>query len=147
MMEKDVVTTKEFVFQLVEHYDRISTDGAKYSFHATEEIGDIGRQMGWLEEIDILYKDRWIERRNAARIVHEFLRIVMKEPDEMDWKPVHDLRDLYDCKACAKHVAQVCLKGIMEPKDSNRFQLLMGISRDEMNEIFSRMFDVTKRKR
>lgn len=56
----------------------------------------------------------FLDRKNAARITHEFLRTVCKEKDEMDWSAAKRLKDLYDCHTCVNHVAQIYVKGIME---------------------------------
>lgn len=112
---------------------------------SVDEIMESGRDAGWLEEQDILWKDRMIERRNAARIIHEFLRLKCGETDENDWRKAEKLTDLYDCKACAKHVAQVYLKGIMPAKDKKRFQLLQKVDEDELAEFIYRMFNKNER--
>lgn len=110
-----------------------------------ENMLEYGWDKGWLEEQDILWKERFIERRNAARIIHEFLRIQCSEADEDNWKEAEKLTDLYHCKVCAKHVAQVYLKGIMPAKEVKRFQLLQKIDMSEAEEIVSRMFNREKR--
>lgn len=131
------VTVEQFVYVIAFRY-RLDCDG--------EDIWTHGRKNGWLEEQDFLWKDRFIERRNAARIVHEFLRIECGEQDEDDWKDAKKLTDLYDCKVCAKHVAQVYIKKIMPAKEEKRFQLLTKITEEEMVEIINRMVDINKRR-
>ncbi|MBQ0001151.1 MAG: hypothetical protein KBT01_06405 [Clostridiales bacterium] len=97
-----------------------------------------GRQRGWLEEQDQLYKDFPIERRNAARILHEFLRIEKQLPDERDWGLAKKLEDLYHCRACAKHVAQVVVRGLIPPQSDKRFGLLGHMTYEEMQAVFER---------
>ena len=75
---------------------------------------DYGYQIGWLEDIDISHCNEPLQRKNAARILHEFMRIELKEMDEDDFSPAKKLRDLYDCRICVKYVMQVYTKGIME---------------------------------
>lgn len=74
---------------------------------------DYGYQIGWLEDMDVTHCDEPLQRKSAARILHEFMRIELKEADEEDISPAKKLRDLYDCRICAKHVMQVYTKGIM----------------------------------
>lgn len=56
-----------------------------------------------------------IKRSEAAKLVHEYIRDVLKEPDEDSIHGAAVLKDLYDCHVCANHIAQVYLKGIMTP--------------------------------
>lgn len=56
-----------------------------------------------------------ITKKQAAIIIHEYLKRVLKEEDEKDTKKALELKDLYDCRICVKHIEQVYLKGIMDP--------------------------------
>lgn len=76
---------------------------------------EYGRQRGWLEPQDLLEAEKPLIRRQAARILHEFLRKECGEADEADWGSAGKLADLYDCRVCVNHVAQVYAKGIMGP--------------------------------
>lgn len=80
----------------------------------TSDYMDYGYQTGWLEDMDVTHCKEPLQRKNAARILHEFMRLELREPDEDDISPAKKLRDLYDCRICAKHVMQVYAKGIME---------------------------------
>ena len=55
-----------------------------------------------------------LDRRGAARITHLFIRDVfgIKDLDNID--PAEILRDLYDCRVCVNHIAQIYLRGIMD---------------------------------
>lgn len=136
------MTVEQFIVCMWRSY--IADTNAAYDFDA-EQILQYGWDKGWLEEQDVLWRDRFIERRNAARIVHEFLRLQCEEKDERDFRRAEILTDLYDCRACAKHVAQVYLKGIMPSKEEKRFQLLQKIEKNEANNIIIRMFDAKRR--
>lgn len=57
-------------------------------------------------------------RQNVARLIHEKLLLVYKEGDEQDISAASVLKDLYDCRTCVNHVAQVFLKGIMRPGET-----------------------------
>lgn len=85
-----------------------------------EEYQDVyirGRRSGWLEAEDELYPDRDISRKNVARILHMYLLKVRMVPDLPDISRASALKDLYDCRICANHVAQVYLRGIMNAKN------------------------------
>ena len=85
-----------------------------------EEYSDVyirGRRSGWLEAEDELYPDRDISRKNVARILHMYLLKVRLVPDLPDISRASALKDLYDCRICANHVAQVYLRGIMNAKN------------------------------
>lgn len=129
------VTTLTFLAGMLEIMRDLKMDPA-------EDIWLYGRKRGWLEEQDQLWKDRMIEKRHAARIVHEFLRIEGKEKDERDIKKARQLEDLYHCRVCANHIAQVFVKGIMQARTEKRFGLLDPISETEMEMIFLRMKEI-----
>lgn len=139
-----IFTHKQFVIAIWNGY-LASTPEAKIVTPGDGDILSYGWDAGWLEEQDVLWADRLIERRNAARIVHEFLRIELKEQDERNIRKANVLTDLYDCKVCANHIAQVYLKGIMPSKEPTRFQLLMKIDENEMQDIVCKMFEMTPR--
>ena len=76
-----------------------------------------GRRAGWLEAEDELYPDRDISRKNVARILHQYLLKVRNIPDIGDISEAYKLKDLFDCRICANHVAQVYLRGLMDAKN------------------------------
>lgn len=110
-------------------------------------LSDYGHQRGWLEDKDVRDWNVGIERRTAARIIHEILRKEQNEKDEENWRGAERLKDLYDCRTCVNHVAQVYAKGIMEAVDGNEF---FGMCRELTNEeaqvIVLRIFSKEKRK-
>ena len=82
-----------------------------------EDVFSNGLETGWLEFEDKLYRDDEITRKNIARIIHMYL---LKEKGITDLKDISkaaELRDLYDCRVCANHVAQVYLRDIMSAKE------------------------------
>ena len=100
------MTTRAFIESLCRafgngHYDCIS----------------YGLQKGWLEYGDELYSDEPVLRKNEARIFHMFLLKELGINDLQDIQKAGVLRDLYDYRVCANHVAQVYLRGIMDAKD------------------------------
>ena len=78
-----------------------------------------GRKEGWLEAEDELLKTQTITRKNVARICHMYLLKVMGISD-LDISGASKLKDLYDCRVCANHIAQVYLRGIMDAKNIMR---------------------------
>jgi hypothetical protein len=87
-----------------------------------------------------------LERRTAAHIVHNILKNVLNEPDEPDITSVFELKDIYECKVCFPHIAQVYVKGIM-PVSGNAFGVRNPVDKEEAKEIVSRIFDNTLRNR
>ena len=69
----------------------------------------------WVEDQDIHSLEEAIDRRTAARILHMYRRKVLGISDVPDISPAYNLRDLFDCRGCANHIAQVVLQGVMEP--------------------------------
>ena len=110
----------------------------------TPDYMDYGYQVGWLEDMDITYRNEPLQRKNAARILHEFMRIELKEADVEDVSPAKKLRDLYDCRVCAKHVMQVYTKGIMEGNYLTDtlylFEMNRGITVQEAETYIARAF-------
>lgn len=85
-----------------------------------EDTGDVfskGLENGWLEFEDKLYRDDEINRKNIARIIHLYLLKEKAISDLKDISKAAELRDLYDCRVCANHVAQVYLRDIMSAKE------------------------------
>ena len=68
----------------------------------------------WYKGTDILINDEPLQRKNAARLFHLFLLRVLKEADEENTDKAWKLRDIYDCRVCAAHIAQIYQKGIMD---------------------------------
>ena len=77
----------------------------------------IGHKDGWLEDSDERFPDAVLDRRTAARIIHQYLLIEQKIPDLPDISKATKLIDLYTCRACANHIAQIYERGIMEAEE------------------------------
>ncbi|MCR4832538.1 MAG: hypothetical protein K5900_03090 [Butyrivibrio sp.] len=58
--------------------------------------------------------DLEVTRSDAARILHLFVKNVLEIRDIEDITPAGVLRDLYDCRVCVNHIAQVYLRGLMQ---------------------------------
>lgn len=55
-----------------------------------------------------------LTRKLCAKIIHLFLQKELGEKDEITTQNAMKLRDIFDCKVCAVHIAQVYEKGIMD---------------------------------
>ena len=109
------ITVGQFVTALLAKCPTILTS-YNHTMSSPGTLGPLnyGYQAGWLEDMDITGMDEPLLRKNAARIIHEFLRLELHEPDTKDISAATKLRDLYDCRVCTKHIMQVVAKGIME---------------------------------
>ncbi len=82
-----------------------------------ESVFALGQEHGWLEYEDELFCNEPVSRKQEARIIHMFILKEEGIKDIPDISRAEALRDLYDCRVCANHVAQVYLRGIMDAKD------------------------------
>ena len=110
-----IISIEQFVNALIKQNSR---DSRLHEYNLGKAKVDnymhYGYHAGWLEYMDIVDKDEPLLRKHAARIVHEFMRIELQEPDLEDVSAATRLRDLYDCRVCTKHVMQVFAKGIID---------------------------------
>ena len=54
-------------------------------------------------------------RLDAAIMLHTYMREVVGIPDLEDISGAAVLKDLYDCRKCVNHIAQVYLRGLIRP--------------------------------
>ena len=154
MTNKPFVCVGQFVYELLKHRpsNQNTTECTLYepivSHEGTSDYMHYGYQAGWLEDMDVTGRDEPLLRKNAARIVHEFMRLELREPDLDDVSCATKLRDLYDHRVCAKHVMQVYAKGIMDGYYASDTLCLFGmnepVNKEEMDEIISRVFKQEK---
>ena len=114
------MTVKDFVYALAatkkdELSDTHTLDTTKT--HAAETLLSIGHKRGWLEDSDERFPEATLDRRTAARIIHQYLLIELKIPDLPDISNATKLIDLYTCRACANHIAQIYERGIMDAEE------------------------------
>ncbi len=86
-----------------------------------------------------------LDRKTAASVIHEFLLDVLEEKNESDIGPALELADIYDCRVCAAHIAQVYCKGIMDNKDSRYFGLSDEVTDTDAETYVERIFNIDKR--
>ena len=77
------------------------------------ELLRYGHFRGWLEDSDERYPESFLNRQTAARIIHQFMVVELHMSDVADISAAEKLRDLYTCRVCANHIAQVYARGIM----------------------------------
>lgn len=106
--------------------------------------------MNVIDNQDYLHPDDYITRKAAARIIHHTLLYLLDEIDVSDIRPANVLVDLYDCRTCVLHIAQVYCKGIMgsktiTDKSSGKtfeiFDMNSGIEHEEMKQIISKIWE------
>ena len=102
------MTVKDFIYKLYrEDFEECSTD-------AKDRFLNSLWHHGFIEEEDILNSEKTLLRKNAARLIHVYLRDKLHQKDERDISKAEKLRDIYDCRVCMNHIAQVYTKGIIE---------------------------------
>ncbi len=139
---EDPITTEQFVTMIIgSSKGKIEPTCGGWS----SGYIDYALQKGILEDYDMTNIRKPIERRSAARIVHEALLTEFRESDENDWSAAENLRDLYFCHTCVMHIAQMYVKGIMPGRDNNIFDAKGSITRQEAAAIVERMLDREQR--
>ena len=129
-------------------------------FEAFSSVNNLGKieeknfleyahRRGWLEDKDQRFSGAELSRRDAARIIHSFLQLELKQKDLPDIEPALKLADIYTCHLCVNHIAQVFCRGIMTARQVERdgkiytiFDSLAGVSENEGKEIIKRTLDL-----
>jgi rhodanese-related sulfurtransferase len=139
---EDHVTTEQFVTLIIR-----SSKGKIEPTRGSWSSGymDYALNKGIIEDYDLTNISNPIERRSAARIVHEALKAEIGERDEHEWSAAEKLKDLYSCHTCVMHIAQVYVKGIMLARDKNVFDAVGCLTRAEAAAVVERMLDRDKR--
>lgn len=110
---------------------------------------EYGFENGWLEAQDVANQEQELLRKHAARVIHNYLRLELKETDEADASRAYVLQDLFDCRVCAGHIIQVYGKGIMDditlPDGKMIFAADEVVSEAEAEEIVVRVFQTERR--
>jgi Rhodanese-related sulfurtransferase len=106
---------------------------------------DYALYKGIIEDYDLTNLSKPIERRSAARIVHEALLTEFGERDEYEWSAAENLKDLYSCRTCVMHIAQMYVKGIMLGRGPNLFDAAGSLTQAEAAAVVARMLDKDQR--
>lgn len=139
---ENTVTTEQFVTMIIRS---IKGNIAPTREGLSSGYIDYALLKGIIEDYDMTNISTPIERRSAARIVHEVLLMELGEKDEAKWSAAENLRDLYSCHTCVMHIAQVYVKGIMLGRDNTVFDVKGSVTPAEASEIVVRMLDKEQR--
>ncbi|GMK41331.1 hypothetical protein PCCS19_43870 [Paenibacillus sp. CCS19] len=139
---EDHVTTEQFVTMVIRS-SRGNIEPTRGSW--SSGYMDYALHKGIIEDYDLTNISNPIERRSAARIVHEALLTEFGESDESEWSAAEKLRDLYSCRTCVMHIAQMYVKGIMLGREHNMFDAAGSLTRAEAAEVVARMLDREQR--
>jgi rhodanese-related sulfurtransferase len=133
---EDTVTTEQFVTLIIRNSKGNITP---ISDDWSSGYIDYALRRGIIEDYDMTNISNPIERRSAARIVHNVLLIELGEKDEAQWSAAENLRDLYSCRTCVMHIAQMYVKGIMLGGENNLFDPKGSLTAEEAAAIVVRM--------
>ncbi len=117
---EDSISIGEFVSKLIELLPSGNAAGKQPKAAEALSLSQLlryGHFRLWLEDSDESHPQAPLNRQTAARIIHEFLRIEKHIPELTDISPALALKDLYSCRVCANHIAQVYSRGIMSAKN------------------------------
>ena len=135
------ISVGEFVFLLM----NCKNNSASKNLSLTELLR-YGHFRLWLEDQDETHPENPLNRQTAARILHEFLRIECGLNDLQDITSATQLKDLYTCRVCTNHIAQVCARGLMHPqeiqtsvKEEQIFNHLELVQKNEVQEILKKV--------
>ena len=130
-----VISVGEFVSQLFALRKKEPTNPAAQI--TLPELLRFGHFRGWLEDADERNPTAPLNRQTAARITHEFLRLELNIPDLQNISPAKKLKDLYTCRVCANHIAQLYCRGIMDADEDLLFNHLELMTREETNTVIA----------
>ena len=112
------ITVQDFVQMLWEKFCDVKDSAASnHKDFTMDHLLNYGHLRGWLEDWDEHDSERLVDKKAAARIIHQFMKIELNIPEIEDretYSKAEELRDLYLCRSCANHIAHVYVRGIME---------------------------------
>lgn len=106
--------------------------------YVTKETGGVGDDV-WQQSEEL------IRRRTAAGMIHHALLCAGEEDEESIEAALH-LKDLYICRTCVNHIAQVYVKGIMTEWSDGIFGVEEQITDREAETILQRVVNRQLRK-
>lgn len=111
------------------------------------ELLRYGHFRGWLEDSDERHPETLLNRQTAARIIHQFMVVELHVPDIEDISAAEKLRDLYTCRVCANHIAQVYVRGMFKAQEIEGVDGLLseGTGAAQNNLIFNHLGRVSRR--
>lgn len=93
------------------------SDFRKADISNAPSLVQLAHHRGWLLDQDERFCDSPLDKRTAARITHDFMRIELKLPDLTDVSGAEKLKDLYTCHTCVNHVSQIYLRGLLPAEE------------------------------
>ncbi len=120
----DLISKREFV-------DILCASNICGRFITNEEAA----LSGVTESIDAIGEDDPIDRRSAARILHMYMKNICGIKDLPDISAAGCLMDLYDCRICVNHIAQVYLRGLMKASDCDDVCIFDGLRPIGRNDV------------
>lgn len=105
------ITLEDFLKLL---FTKFSFVVKEVSFENISLFAKYGHFRGWLEDLDENNLQQFLDKRTAARIIHQFMKIELKMMDKEDISGANVLKDLYTCRVCVNHVAQVFVQKVMD---------------------------------
>ena len=135
------ISVGEFVFLLM----NCKNSSASKNLSLTELLR-YGHFRLWIEDQDESHPENPLNRQTAARILHDFLRIECGLNDLQNISQATKIKDLYTCRVCTNHIAQVCARGLMHPqeiqtseKEEQIFNHLELVQKNEVQEILKKV--------
>ncbi len=135
------ITKKEFVHELFRCIpkEKDKEDSFYMEYALQEKL---------ITDYDFNHAENYMEKREAARIIHQVLITTLHEKDEMSWQVARNLKDIYECHTCVIHIAQVYAKGIMNATKENRtFGIHEKITYEEMRDMLAKTMDQSLRRK
>ncbi len=90
--------------------------------------------------------EKGMTRSDLARMIHTYIKNDKGIGDLNDISQAGVLKDLYDCRVCVDHIAQVYLRGLMdaffipsEPEGFYIFDPRRTVDEEEFNSVISRV--------
>ena len=110
------MTAREFVDGLWVVYDeKHKTDNMRYVMEDKLTRYVVKDKLKYV--LSNIAANEEITRNQAAKILHTFIRDVLRIPDISDENVLQkatELKDLYDCRTCVSDIVQVYVRGIMD---------------------------------
>ncbi len=148
-LDKTSISVKDFVELLWSHFSANIKAQAKTDIDTVLHYGHL---RGWLEDWDQHDSSRLMDKKAAARILHQFMKLelgIAEIADKETYSKAEEIRDLYLCRACANHIAHVYVYGIMEaePIEANGEEVIFfngsrTITREEAKNYINKVFSL-----
>lgn len=110
----------------------------------SEGVFSVGELEG-CDNVTIRISPMETERKKVAREAHKIVKEILDEADETDVKKAEVLKDLYDCRVCVEHIAQMYVKGIIQPVQKDVFGTNDFITPEEAERIYEKIYNKSLR--